>query len=60
MGSANLTGWCGEVRDVIFSDGGLVTVIYRVVIRGNDGEVIYFYVLLLFIEQNGEQFFNII
>ncbi|KAJ1695071.1 hypothetical protein LUZ63_011769 [Rhynchospora breviuscula] len=31
-------GWCGEVRDVIFSEGGLVTVIYRVVIRGNDGE----------------------
>ncbi|XP_078175786.1 DNA repair RAD52-like protein 2, chloroplastic [Carex rostrata] len=31
-------GWCGEVRDVIFLDGGLVTVIYRVVIRGTDGE----------------------
>lgn len=31
-------GWCGEVRDVIFSSSGLVTVVYRVVIRGTDGE----------------------
>lgn len=34
-----LTGWCGEVRDVIFSDNGSVTVVYRVTIRGSDGEV---------------------
>ncbi|XP_072965070.1 DNA repair RAD52-like protein 2, chloroplastic [Typha angustifolia] len=31
-------GWCGEVRDVIYSDNGTVTVIYRVTIRGTDGE----------------------
>ncbi|KAG0490078.1 hypothetical protein HPP92_006941 [Vanilla planifolia] len=31
-------GWCGEVRDVIFSDNGNVTVVYRVTIRGSDGE----------------------
>ncbi|KAH7859077.1 hypothetical protein Vadar_031291 [Vaccinium darrowii] len=31
-------GWCGEVRDVIFSDNGGVTVVYRVTIRGSDGE----------------------
>ncbi|KAG5521706.1 hypothetical protein RHGRI_034058 [Rhododendron griersonianum] len=31
-------GWCGEVRDVIFSDNGSVTVVYRVTIRGSDGE----------------------
>ncbi|XP_020587858.1 DNA repair RAD52-like protein 2, chloroplastic [Phalaenopsis equestris] len=31
-------GWCGEVRDVIFSDNGRVTVVYRVTIRGSDGE----------------------
>ncbi|KAJ8421358.1 hypothetical protein Cgig2_032829 [Carnegiea gigantea] len=30
--------WCGEVRDVIFSDDGSVTVVYRVTIRGSDGE----------------------
>ncbi|RWW09658.1 hypothetical protein GW17_00026838 [Ensete ventricosum] len=30
-------GWCGEVRDVIFSDNGNVTVVYRVTIRGSDG-----------------------
>ena len=33
-----LTGWCGEVRDVIFSDNGSVTVVYRVTIRGSDVE----------------------
>lgn len=33
------TGWCGEVRDVIFADNGSVTVVYRVTIRGSDGEV---------------------
>ncbi|KAE9454288.1 hypothetical protein C3L33_13810, partial [Rhododendron williamsianum] len=33
------SGWCGEVRDVIFSDNGSVTVVYRVTIRGSDGEV---------------------
>lgn len=31
-------GWCGEVRDVIFSENGSVTVVYRVTIRGSDGE----------------------
>lgn len=31
-------GWCGEIRDVIFSDNGGVTVVYRVTIRGSDGE----------------------
>ncbi|GLU04138.1 hypothetical protein SLE2022_213010 [Rubroshorea leprosula] len=31
-------GWCGEVRDVIFSDNGSVTVVYRLTIRGSDGE----------------------
>ncbi|KAL5998521.1 hypothetical protein ACLOJK_009464 [Asimina triloba] len=31
-------GWCGEIRDVIFSDNGSVTVVYRVTIRGTDGE----------------------
>ncbi|KAK6923619.1 hypothetical protein RJ641_009819 [Dillenia turbinata] len=33
-------GWCGEIRDVIFSDNGnaSITVVYRVTIRGSDGE----------------------
>eukprot|EP00250_Pteridium_aquilinum_P000932 c11115_g1_i1 orf=81-845(+) len=32
-------GWCGEVRDITFSaDGKFVTVIYRVTIRGSDGQ----------------------
>ncbi|XP_076956838.1 DNA repair RAD52-like protein 2, chloroplastic [Bidens hawaiensis] len=31
-------GWCGEIRDVIFSDIGSVTVVYRVTVRGSDGE----------------------
>ncbi|KAK1570975.1 hypothetical protein Q3G72_010048 [Acer saccharum] len=31
-------GWCGEVRDVIFSDNGSVTVVYRITIHGSDGE----------------------
>ncbi|XP_010249404.1 PREDICTED: uncharacterized protein LOC104591942 [Nelumbo nucifera] len=31
-------GWCGEVRDVIFSDSGSVTLVYRLTIRGSDGE----------------------
>lgn len=31
-------GWCGEIRDVIFSDNGNVTVVYRVIVRGSDGE----------------------
>ncbi|GMG98911.1 hypothetical protein Nepgr_000751 [Nepenthes gracilis] len=31
-------GWCGEVRDVIFSENGSVTAVYRVTIRGSDGE----------------------
>ncbi|MED6222577.1 hypothetical protein PIB30_065718, partial [Stylosanthes scabra] len=30
-------GWCGEIRDVIFSDNGSVTVVYRVTVRGSDG-----------------------
>lgn len=34
-------GWCGEVRDVIYSENGsVVTVVYRLTIRGSDGEVI--------------------
>ncbi|KAJ1292684.1 hypothetical protein BS78_01G009000 [Paspalum vaginatum] len=32
-------GWCGEVRDVIYTNNGKVTVIYRVTVRGTDGEV---------------------
>ncbi|CAM8953599.1 unnamed protein product [Rhodiola kirilowii] len=39
-------GWCGEIRDVIFSDNGSVTVVFRVTIRGSDGEVRF----LLYIE----------
>ncbi|GAV86901.1 hypothetical protein CFOL_v3_30327 [Cephalotus follicularis] len=31
-------GWCGEIRDVMFSDNGTVTVVYRVTVRGSDGE----------------------
>ncbi|KAK1408744.1 hypothetical protein QVD17_40764 [Tagetes erecta] len=31
-------GWCGEIRDVIFADNGSVTVVYRVTVRGSDGE----------------------
>ncbi|XP_041014385.1 DNA repair RAD52-like protein 2, chloroplastic [Juglans microcarpa x Juglans regia] len=31
-------GWCGEMRDVIFAENGSVTVVYRVTIRGSDGE----------------------
>ncbi|XP_065864025.1 DNA repair RAD52-like protein 2, chloroplastic [Euphorbia lathyris] len=31
-------GWCGEIRDVIFSDNGSVSVVYRVTVRGSDGE----------------------
>lgn len=32
-------GWCGELRNVIFSaDGRSVSVVYRVTIRGSDGE----------------------
>lgn len=34
-----IAGWCGEIRDLIFSDNGTVTVVYRVTIRGSDGEV---------------------
>ncbi|KAM6542533.1 hypothetical protein CsatB_006980 [Cannabis sativa] len=30
--------WCGEIRDVIFSDNGSVTVVYRLTVRGSDGE----------------------
>ncbi|KAK7272780.1 hypothetical protein RIF29_13819 [Crotalaria pallida] len=30
-------GWCGEIRDVIFSDNGSVTVVYRLTVRGSDG-----------------------
>lgn len=36
-----LAGWCGEVRDVIFSENGSVTVVYRVTVRGSDGEVCF-------------------
>ncbi|KAK1281722.1 hypothetical protein QJS10_CPB22g00376 [Acorus calamus] len=31
-------GWCGEIRDVIYTDNGNVTVVYRVTVRGSDGE----------------------
>eukprot|EP00252_Welwitschia_mirabilis_P025503 TRINITY_DN7995_c0_g2_i1.p1 TRINITY_DN7995_c0_g2~~TRINITY_DN7995_c0_g2_i1.p1 ORF type:complete len:198 (+),score=16.85 TRINITY_DN7995_c0_g2_i1:318-911(+) len=32
-------GWCGEVRNVIFSiDGRHVSVVYRLTVRGSDGE----------------------
>ncbi|KAK8710068.1 hypothetical protein V6N13_145410 [Hibiscus sabdariffa] len=31
-------GWCGEVRDVIFAENGTITVVYRLTIRGSDGE----------------------
>lgn len=31
-------GWCGEIRDVIFSENGKVTVVYRVTVHGSDGE----------------------
>ncbi|XP_051130978.1 DNA repair RAD52-like protein 2, chloroplastic [Andrographis paniculata] len=31
-------GWCGEIRDVTYSDNGTVTVVYRVTVRGSDGE----------------------
>ncbi|KAI3698594.1 hypothetical protein L2E82_42251 [Cichorium intybus] len=31
-------GWSGEIRDVIFSDTGSVTVVYRVTVRATDGE----------------------
>ncbi|KAI3916895.1 hypothetical protein MKW98_014356 [Papaver atlanticum] len=31
-------GWCGEIRDVLFSENGNVTVVYRVTVRGSDGE----------------------
>ncbi|KAI9085371.1 hypothetical protein K1719_032627 [Acacia pycnantha] len=30
--------WTGEVRDVIFSNNGGVTVVYRVTVKGSDGE----------------------
>lgn len=43
-----LAGWCGEIRDVIFSDNGTVTVVYRVTIRGSDGEVCLFLYFSLF------------
>lgn len=33
------SGWCGEVRDVIYSENGTVTVVYRVILKGTDGEV---------------------
>ncbi|KAM1559210.1 hypothetical protein TB2_002477 [Malus domestica] len=32
-------GWCGEICDVIFSDNGSVTVVYRVTVRGSDGKM---------------------
>lgn len=34
------TGWSGEVRSIVFSsDGTTVSVVYRVTIKGSDGEV---------------------
>lgn len=41
-------GWCGEIRDVIFSDNGSVTVVYRLTVRGSDGEVSQPFPFLLF------------
>ncbi|KAH7387114.1 hypothetical protein KP509_16G005900 [Ceratopteris richardii] len=33
-------GWCGEVRNIMYSaDGQFITVTYRVTLRGSDGEV---------------------
>lgn len=32
-------GWCGEIRDIVYSNSGSVTVIYRVTVRGTNGEV---------------------
>ncbi|GAU11028.1 hypothetical protein TSUD_113210 [Trifolium subterraneum] len=32
------SGWCGEIRDVILSDNGTVTVVYHLTVRGSDGE----------------------
>lgn len=35
-------GWCGEIRKVVFStDTESVTVVYRITVRGTDGEVIF-------------------
>lgn len=31
-------GWCGEIRNVMYTDNGKVTVLYRVTVRGSDGE----------------------
>lgn len=31
-------GWCGEIRNVIYTENGSVTVLYRLTIRGSDGE----------------------
>ncbi|ONK72144.1 uncharacterized protein A4U43_C04F16240 [Asparagus officinalis] len=31
-------GWCGEIRSVMYTDNGSVTVLYRLTIRGSDGE----------------------
>ena len=39
------SGWCGEVRDVIYTDKGKVTVVYRVTVRGTDGEVPDYYLI---------------
>jgi len=39
------SGWCGEVRDVIYTDKGKVTVVYRVTVRGTDGEVPHYYLI---------------
>ena len=43
-------GWCGEIRDVIFSDNGSVTVVYRLTVRGSDGEVSQPFPFLLFFQ----------
>lgn len=47
LGCALFPGWCGEVRDVIYNDNGKVTVVYRVTIRGIDGEVPNYYLLFV-------------
>jgi hypothetical protein len=33
MDSTLYSGWCGEVRDVIYTNNGKVAVVYRVTVR---------------------------
>ena len=45
LGYSLCSGWCGEVRDVIYTNNGKVTVVYRVTVRGTDGEVPHHYLI---------------